>query len=256
MAAKPATGLTTFGSSTTGTTTQLDNNFTAITGVVNDLNSYANYLTDTGGANAYAASLPASTTGALTAGLRIQFKASASNTGASTFNWNAGGALNILRSNGSALSAGDIVSGAIADIQYDGTQWRLMNQTAATLTLTTSALGADVSLNNTANYFDGPTIAQGTSGTWFVSGSVVLEDTAGAARFFAKLWDGTTVIASGYVTIATASQPATISLSGNITTPAGNLRISARDTTSTSGFIRFNASGNSKDAVITAIRIA
>jgi len=127
MAAKPATGLTTFGSNTTGTTTQLDNNFTAITGVVNDLNSYANYLTDTGGANAYAAALPASTTGALTAGLRIQFKASATNTGASTFNWNAGGAVNILRPDGSSLTAGDIQLNGIADLQYNGTNWILIN---------------------------------------------------------------------------------------------------------------------------------
>jgi hypothetical protein len=36
----------------------------------------------------------------------------------------------------------------------------------------TNSLGADVLLNNTANYFTGPSVAQGTSGTWFASGNV------------------------------------------------------------------------------------
>ena len=122
---KPVTGLTTFGSATSGTTTQLDNNFTACTAALNDFNTYNNYLADTGGANAYAVSLPASATGTLTAGLTIQFKASAVNTGASTFNYNGGGAKNILRIDGSALVAGDIPANGIVQVQYDGTQWLL-----------------------------------------------------------------------------------------------------------------------------------
>ena len=60
----------------------------------------------------------------------------------------------------------------------------------------TNSLAADVLLNSIANYFDGPTVAQGTVGTWFASGTVTVLDTAGAAAFDAKLWDGTTVIAS------------------------------------------------------------
>jgi hypothetical protein len=121
---------------------------------------------------------------------------------------------------------------------------------------TASSLGGDVAMNNTANYFDGPSIAQGTSGTWFVSGQVSCTDTAGAAGLYAKLWDGTTVIASAASRISGANQNTTVSLSGYITNPAGNLRISCRDTTSTSGVILFNNSGLSKDSTITAIRVA
>lgn len=120
----------------------------------------------------------------------------------------------------------------------------------------TASLGADVALNNTANYFDGPSVAQGSTGTWLATGTVTLEDTGGASVFFAKLWDGTTVIASASIQSGAAGANTQISLSGYLATPAGNLRISVRDTTNTTGKILFNETGNSKDSTITAIRIA
>lgn len=127
--------------------------------------------------------------------------------------------------------------------------------TINSLTSITASLGADVSLNNTGSYFDGPSVAQGTSGTWFVSGYVTLVDTAGAATMNVKLWDGTTVVASSSINLISANTRQCISLSGVITSPAGNLRISVNDATSTSGIIRFNSSANSKDSTITAARI-
>lgn len=119
----------------------------------------------------------------------------------------------------------------------------------------TASLGADVNLNNTANYFDGPSVSQGTTGTWFVSGTITVTD-PGTARIHAKLWDGTTVIAATLSDVYTAGEYCSISLSGYITTPAGNLRISAKDVSTVNGKIVFNASGTSKDSTITAIRIA
>lgn len=119
----------------------------------------------------------------------------------------------------------------------------------------TASLGADVALNNTGLYFDGPSIAQGTSGTWFVSGTVTLQDTAGAAQFRVKLWDGTTVIAATVGRTDVINAVVTVSLSGYIASPAGNLRISVSDVTSTSGVIRFNATTLSKDSTISAVRV-
>jgi hypothetical protein len=120
----------------------------------------------------------------------------------------------------------------------------------------TGSIGANVALNNTGNFFDGPSIAQGTSGTWFVSGTVTLQDTSGGGRFYAKLWDGTTTIAAGAAHSNGTNQLISISLSGYITSPAGNLRISCKDDASTSGLILFNFTGTSKDSTISAIRIA
>lgn len=129
---------------------------------------------------------------------------------------------------------------------------------AAPITLSpiTSSLSGSVSLNNTANFFDGPSIAQGTAGTWLASGTVTLQDTAGAATFTVKLWDGTTVIAAAVVDTSAINKLAAVSLSGVITSPAGNIRISVKDGTSTSGSISFNSSGTSMDSTITAVRIA
>ena len=96
-------------------------------------------------------------------------------------------------------------------------------------------------------------MAQGVSGTWFASGTVTLNDTA-AATFYCKLWDGTTVISSAAAQI-TAAATTKISLSGVLATPAGNIRISCKDITATTGKIAFNTTGNSKDSTVTAMRI-
>lgn len=119
----------------------------------------------------------------------------------------------------------------------------------------TNSLGANVALNNTANYFDGPSVAQGTTGTWFASGSVTVLDTGVGANIICKLWDATTVISSGSLTTTAVGQNMTMALSGVLTSPAANIRISCRDTSANTGLISFNASGNSKDSTVAAFRI-
>ncbi len=119
----------------------------------------------------------------------------------------------------------------------------------------TASLGANVALNNTSNYFDGPSIAQGSTGTWWASGTATVTDTAGAANIDCKLWDGTTVIASGRASIQAVNLVVAVALSGFLATPAGNIRISCKDVASTSGSMLFNATGNSKDNTVSAFRI-
>jgi len=124
-----------------------------------------------------------------------------------------------------------------------------------TMSQITASLGADVNLNNTANYFDGPSIAQGSTGVWWVEGTISVTDTVGQANVDCKLWDGTTVISSCRSIVPGVNQTIAITLSGWISAPAGNLRISAKDPTAASGVIKFNATGNSKDSTISAMRI-
>ena len=128
-----------------------------------------------------------------------------------------------------------------------------------TLSSFTNSLSGDVTMTNSGTYYDGPTVAQGTSGTWFASGTITISAGFGAHGDIldVKLWDGTTVIASlqsGQTSTATYNT-LSYSLSGIITSPAANIKISAKNETSNGGVIKFNASGNSKDSTLTAFRI-
>lgn len=130
-----------------------------------------------------------------------------------------------------------------------------VTQPAAAPTPITNSLGSDVNISSANTFFDGPSVAQGAIGTWFVSGSVTLLDTTNSV-FVIKLWDGTNVIATT-IQSGFANDLFCISLSGvSVNNPPGNLRISAENTTTTTGKIKFNGSGLSKDSTITAYRIA
>lgn len=124
---------------------------------------------------------------------------------------------------------------------------------AVSLTTASNILGADVNLNNTANYFDGPSMAQGGTGTWWADGTVTLLD-ASSASYMCKLWDGTTVISSAEISAA-AAFITSVSLHGSLASPAGNIRISCKDINNTTGKILFNQTGNSKDSSIFGHRI-
>lgn len=104
----------------------LDANIAAIDSAISTPNNYANYLVDTGVANAYVVTFPNTMTVTLTAGLQIQFKASATNTGASTINPNSLGATAIKKNGSVSLAAMDIVSGTIYTVEYDGTNFQII----------------------------------------------------------------------------------------------------------------------------------
>lgn len=161
------------------------------------------------------------------------------------------------KQNQSLQLLGGAITTNTTDIATNTSAIATINSTLTTLGTSkiTNSLGADVALNNTGTYFPGPTVAQGTTGTWFASGSLVLSS-AGADSINIKLWDGTTVIASGRTTLNAAGNSQSISISGVIANPAGNIRIDVNDASTTSGLIRFNNSGNSKDSTLTAFRLA
>lgn len=120
-----------------------------------------------------------------------------------------------------------------------------------------NVLTADVAMNNTANYFVGPSCAVPSlsNSTYKVSATVTVLDTVGAAAIICRLSDGTTIFGSSRTTTTGASNPASFSLIGVITNPASGLRVECRDSASTSGVIAFNNSGNSKDSQIVAEKL-
>jgi hypothetical protein len=180
------------------------------------------------------------------------------NTGATTINVtpsgaSALGAKNVFW-NGAACVGGELRAGVPTAIIYDGTQFHVIASNFNARA--TNSLGADVAVSTSVAYFDGPSVAQGSAGTWFASGTVSVKDPSSAANILAKLWDGTTVIASANAYAPTGATAIAIALSGYLASPAGNIRISVRNVTTTNGSILFNETGNSKDSTVSAIRIA
>lgn len=125
---------------------------------------------------------------------------------------------------------------------------------ATSLSTANNKLGADVLLNNTGTYFDGPSMAQGTSGTWYVSGTVTLS-TSTSDSFRCKLWDGTTVISSTGQPLASGANDTSVTLTGILASPAANIRISCRDISSTNGKIAANDTANGADSTIWGLRL-
>ncbi len=85
------------------------------------------YAVTAGSANAYTAS----TTPALPAlviGVAITVKFHVANTGASTLNWNGRGAKSIKNPDGTAVTSGDLASGGVYTLRYDGTNFILQGK--------------------------------------------------------------------------------------------------------------------------------
>jgi hypothetical protein len=121
----------------------------------------------------------------------------------------------------------------------------------------TGVLANNVGLVTANQFYDGPFIAQGTVGTWLVMGTLTVEASlnGSATGLFIKLWDGTNIVASTLYTGPSVASNVPISLSGVITSPAGNLRMSAAANVSSNAIILANGSGLGRDSIITAIRI-
>lgn len=113
---------------------QLDANFTAVWNAVNDVGTYSNTLVDSGITNGIVANLPAGITGSLFVGLT--FDVTVANTVTSTvpnLNFNSLGAKNITDPFGAALIPGaqTMYAGGTYRFVYDGTNFRVLNQTPA-----------------------------------------------------------------------------------------------------------------------------
>jgi hypothetical protein len=206
--AKPISIPNTFATSTSAIPlSYLDQDFNALANATNDLATYSNYVLDTGAVNAYIANYPSNiVTSSLTGGLRLQFKAANTNTGASTLNVQVdsvsigSGALKL--SDGSALVANTIVANAIVDVQYDGTAFQIMNDPSG---------GAEIITNLT------------------LSGNLAV---TGTSTFTGN-------VTANVASITTISNNTTFSSTGAITLPSGTT--GQQPGSPTAGMIRYNS---------------
>lgn len=163
----------------------------------------SDYVVDTGSANAYAIA-PSPAISAYAVGQIFSFEAANSNSGASTLNVNGVGTKNILKLNGAtALASGDINVGQIIIVEYDGTEFQMLNP-VANAPLTSSTLkfggtGSDGSLSI-------------TSGTTTISAS--------SAKNLVKNYTSISITSTGELAFSTPSSSGTIIVLksiGNIT---------------------------------------
>lgn len=146
-------------------------------------------------------------------------------------------------------------SGTLADWNFN-----VVGQPGAALALTTfsAALGADVTLTTQNNVYDAVSVAQGTTGTFLVIGRASVVDAVGSAAVYARLSDGTTVLASsGFVHTVGGTARTELVVTTIVTNPAGNIRLQCANTTRNGGTILWNATGQGVgDTRLDVIRIA
>tara|TARA_R100000315_G_scaffold17302_1_gene6075 strand:- start:654 stop:1919 length:1266 start_codon:yes stop_codon:yes gene_type:complete len=146
-------------------------------------NAPAFQATDTGTANAYVIALSPAVT-AYAAGQAFTFKAGAASTTASTLNVNGLGTKAIKKLHDQDIASGDIESGSIVTVVYDGTNFQMTSQLAtegggvtlsgSTANTVTTVTGADAITGEAKLLFDPPKLTIGS----------------GAAEDPVLVWDG------------------------------------------------------------------
>ncbi len=142
--------------------TQVDTNLTALNTLTSRVSAIETgsyfYVVATGSANAFVAATPAFS--ALAAGNTFAFKANFTITGATTINVNGLGAIAIKKGSGATdLASGNIASGQIVELRYDGTYWQMISPIAnpaagATVTLESRQTSTADLTTTSASYVD------------------------------------------------------------------------------------------------------
>lgn len=164
----------------------------------------SDYKADTGAANAYVIT-PVPAISAYTVGQIFTFKATNANTTTSTLNVNGKGATTIKKLNGSInLNVGDIAAGQIVQVEYDGTNFQMINPAATSIKF--GGTGADGAL----------AIASGTTTVDLANAKVVTKNYSsisitgtGTLAFINPHAGGTLLIlkSQGNVTLTSSSAP-------------------------------------------------
>lgn len=156
-------------------------------------------LTSVSGTNAITAT-GAVGMSAYVAGQRFSFVAAGANTGAATININSIGVKSITKNGTTALAAGDIQSGAVVQIVYDGTQFQMVSSTLTVssfsagttgLTPSTATTGA-VTLAGTLSVANG-----GTGATSLTANNVILGNGTSAVQVVAPGTSGNLLTSNG-----------------------------------------------------------
>jgi len=229
------------------------------------------FAVDSGAADAYVATLTTPIT-LYVAGQRFDLLISNTNTGASTLNVSALGAVNITRINGDALQANDLVAGQIASFEYDGTNFQLLTPARRLLGTQTNdnapagyvgeyissvVLQADAVAVTTATSTE-VTHIDLTAGDWDVNGSVsyIPANTTVCSSMFGTVYTSVSISSTVYRGSMTAN-----SFTGNgsatpgVICPTRRFSLSAPATIYLVAYSDFTTSTNAAFGFINARRV-
>jgi len=143
---------------------------------------------DTGAANSYLVNFTASFT-SLTNGIVLYFVPANSNTGGSTLNVNGLGVINITNLNGSALAAGQLVAGQMAEVIYYAGAWILLAAPVASYGVALGTFGPQSSPFASAATTD--LGANASSHVAQVTGNATITSFGGSASLLAPIYSVT-----------------------------------------------------------------
>jgi hypothetical protein len=142
------------------------------------------------------------TLAAYAAGQMFYWVAAGTNTGAVTLNIDSLGAKAVTRDGSTALAAGDIRSGEVVVVVYDGTRFQVVSQinSAGDATFANVSITSALNVGGVATFTSNPVLSGGTAnGVLYLNGSKVA--TSGSA----VTYDGTTFGTTGAANFATSS---------------------------------------------------
>lgn len=135
------------------------------------------YVVATGSSNAFAAATPAFS--AYAAGNFVSFKANHTISGSATLNVNSLGAKTIKKDDGATnLASGDIVSGQIVEVRYDGTNFQMLSPLGQASAVSVRSIGAVTAASS--NVGSGVSTENEASPTWAGSRDIGSGKLAGA----------------------------------------------------------------------------
>ncbi len=172
--------------------------------------------------------------GSLTAGYTVTVQMHATNETAATLAVDGLAAAPMQTAAGIPVRLGQFPAGSIQRFTYSSTgtgQWIVNGRNALS---TVTAFSSAITAFTTSAFTDSAASASlGTTGIWLVTASVVVQTAVAAAGGSVgfKLWDGTTIMNTGYLSTPAAGYPCQATLSGVIANPAANVRLSCQGLT-------------------------
>lgn len=187
---------TTFGTYNPGDVIQ-DSHIEAFNAPINNLETgSAYYAADAGSTDAYAVTM-APVPSAYTAGMMVHFKANTANAGPATLNVNGLGSKAIKKKGTTDLATGDILSGQIVSVIYDGANFQWVEGSSTHVTSDITSVATDRLLGR-------DTAGTGTAEQLTVGGGVEFTGSGGIRRS-ALTGDVTAAAGSNATTIASNS---------------------------------------------------